>query len=62
MLATTRISSVGSKSNVTVRIASEPKEFRAASGIVYSAYLRRGLITPNPFAMRVTPCHLLRTT
>ena len=49
-------------SDIAVRVASRPEEIKEASKLVYRAYLRCGLIEPNPFAMRVTPYHLLPTT
>ncbi len=52
----------GRESRLTVRTASEPREVRAALGLVYNSYVRCGLIEPNPFRMRVTPFHLLDTT
>ncbi len=52
----------GAESDIAVRVASRPEEIKGASRLVYQAYLRCGLIEPNPFAMRVTPYHLLPTT
>ena len=52
----------GAESDIAVSVASRPEEVKAALGLVYQAYIRNGLIEPNPFAVRVTPYHLLPTT
>src|SRR6478672_7416482 len=45
-----------------LQLASRREELFAAFSLVYNAYLRTGLVRPNPFQMRVTPYHLLTST
>ncbi len=51
-----------SASAVRFRVAGTLEERLAAFRLVYNSYLRKGLIDPNPFRLRVTPFHLLPTT
>lgn len=57
-----RVASPEEPRDVSVQIASRPKELRAAFSLVYQSYLNAGLAEPNPHEMRVTPYHLLPTT
>ncbi|MHC4399660.1 MAG: N-acyl amino acid synthase FeeM domain-containing protein [Planctomycetota bacterium] len=52
----------GAETSVAIGIAYQPKEVKSALSVMYQAYLRCGLIEPNPFEMRVTPYHLLPST
>ena len=45
-----------------IHLASRREELFAAFSLVYRAYLKTGLVRPNPFQMRVTPYHLLPST
>jgi hypothetical protein len=45
-----------------IRLATRSEDLCGAFSLVYKAYLRTGLVRPNPFQMRVTPYHLLATT
>jgi len=45
-----------------IRIAWRRRDLVAAFSLVYSAYLRTGLMRPNPYQMRITPFQLLPTT
>jgi len=45
-----------------IQLASRREELFAAFSLVYRAYLKTGLVRPNPFQMRVTPYHLLPST
>jgi hypothetical protein len=47
---------------VLFKVANVRSEREAAFRLVYDAYVRRGLMEPNEFGMRVTPHHLLMTT
>lgn len=49
-------------SRLVVKVADDRREREAAFRLVYSAYLRAGLIEPNPWQMRVTPYHLAPET
>ncbi len=44
------------------RLAASLEERLAALRLVHNAYVRAGLIEPNPHSVRVTPYHLLPTT
>ncbi len=57
-----RVGQADSGQETAFGIASRCDELRAALGLVYRAYLRSGLIRPNPYRMRVTPFHCLLTT
>lgn len=46
----------------SIQLASCREGLFAAFSLVYSAYLKTGLVRPNPFQMRVTPYHLLPST
>lgn len=50
------------ESPLEYRIVSTRSERLAAYRLVYETYLRKGLIPPNSFGMRVTPYHMLPTT
>lgn len=54
--------SSGTERELTCKIASTWEDREAAFRLVYQNYLRKGLIEPNPYEMRVTPYHLLPTT
>ncbi len=43
---------------VTIKIAENRDERSAAFRLVYHAYIRAGLIEPNPAGLRVTPYQL----
>lgn len=47
---------------VVCKIANTRSEREDAFRLVYDAYVRRGLMEPNPYGMRVTNYHLLSTT
>jgi hypothetical protein len=44
------------------KIAADRDEFLNAFRLVYEAYLRCGLVRPNPYLMRITPYQMLPTT
>lgn len=48
--------------DVTVKVASTVAEIEAAARILHDAYVARGLISPHPSGVRVTPHLLLPTT
>jgi hypothetical protein len=50
------------ESPLDFRIVSNRWERMTAYRLVYDTYLRRGLISPNHYRLRVTPYHLLPTT
>jgi hypothetical protein len=45
-----------------IRMATRRKDLLAAFSLVYSAYLRTGLVRTNPLQMRITPYQILPTT
>jgi hypothetical protein len=47
---------------VLFKVANTRSEREAAFRLVYDAYVRRGLMEPNAFEMRVTEHHLMMTT
>lgn len=47
---------------LTCKIASERHEREQAFRLIHEAYTRAGLIEPNPFRMRATPYHFLKST
>lgn len=56
-LAVPRANRLTSTECVT-KIASTPEELQTAFRLTYDVYRRAGLTRPNPFQMRVLPCHL----
>lgn len=49
-------------SDLTHSIATTRDELTSAFHLVHEAYVRSGLILPNPYSMRITPHHLLPST
>jgi hypothetical protein len=66
MSVSLRIAREGAESSldqeICYKIAATYEERSAAFRLLYSSYLRAGLIDANPFETRVTPYHLLATT
>jgi hypothetical protein len=59
---TSRLPAIEQPPSQLVQLAARSEELFAAFSLVYKAYLKTGLVRPNPYQMRVTPYHLLSTT
>jgi hypothetical protein len=57
-MSSTSVTERNTSKQSTIEIATCPQDVKAALRLVYRAYLDKGLIRPNPYAMRVTPYHL----